>query len=450
MSDSSNSATAMPSKRQQRRQAARKYVYREPTIADRLAMLTKHTAALKNSAVATRVCAGLDAYFDATAAAAAAVKLAPEVKNSGVVLETEAENISAQAAATETVTTLVPEAELQNLNIRCLALGSPTESGIAMYQLALLILVAEWASPSLRSKRRQQKLKPTADKVVESDDSKPLDTNQSTASMTTTTNTSSTSETGKKKKKKSKEIKLTQLTPAVGPGTPAPSYKSLSFYTSTFSSEAAPPDLSQADVGSINIPLDVTITAYDPVFSDADRELFMALGIVVSEDHEFVSPASANTDLITKATFETTTIVYSIHAPPFLTESVLAATNLSDSNTNGGSNFVYIGNVLENYGTHLSSNELRARYPLIDSAVSSSPFPFSVTTKKLTKNIATNLTTATPWTWFPVPDTLSSNEPWMTAVNDLCVYWRNPSYQGSCQQPMNNSDVSSSTNISQD
>lgn len=450
MCDSSSSTATMPSKRQQRRQAARKYVYREPTIADRLAMLTQHTTALKNSAVATRVCAGLDAYFDARVAA---VKLAPEVKNSGVLLETGAENISAQAAAT-TTTVHVPEVETQNVKIRCLALGSPTESGIAMYQLALLMLVAEWASPSCRSKRRQQKVQLTADKVVEPDDSKPSETTQSTASVTTTTDASiitSTSETSKKTKKKSKEIKLTQLTPAVGPGTPAPSYKSLSFYTPTFSSEAAPPDLSEADVGGINIPSDVTITAYDPVFSDADRELFRALGIVVSEDHEFVSPASANTDVITKATVETTTIVYSIHAPPFLTESVLAATNSSDSDTNGGLNFVYIGNVLENYGTHLSSNELRARYPLIDSAVSSSPFPFPVTTtKKLAKHIATNLTTATPWTWFPVPDTLSSNEPWMTAVNDLCVYWRNPSYQGSCQQPINSSKVNSSTNISQD
>lgn len=422
MSESKDHSVPALSKRQQRRQAARKYVYRAPTLADRLATLSQHAAALKHSAVAAQIRAGLDAYFDA-------VKLDSAEKSESL---PETKNTNGSGA----------EPALQkpapSLRIRCLALGSPTESGIAMYQLALLMLIAEWFSPSRCAARQQEKeqnqqqqqkeeqeTKATVENLAKSDEDKPqgiektsgsgsADPDTSASITSSTPGESNSSGNSKKKKKKSKEIKLTQLTPTSGPGAPAPSYTSLSSYTPA----AAPSSLSSDpnNASAWKLPLDVAVTTYDPVFSPDDHELFEALGIKVSEDHGFVDAEAT-----------ATTIVYSIHAPPFLTESVLAATTPSDP-----ARYVYIGNVLENYGTHLSTAELQTRYPLINAAVVSSPFPSTRPEARKKQQSTPEPETDTalvPWTWFPVPDSLSANEPWMTAVNDLCVYWRNPHAQ---------------------
>jgi hypothetical protein len=433
MSEFKDPSVAAPSKRQQRRQATRKYVYRAPTLSDRLAILAQHAAALEHSAFAARIRAGLDAYFESVQV------IEPDsLEKSKSLPEKNTNDPGAEGRSQNPV---------PSLRIRCLALGSPTESGIAMYQLALLMLVAEWFSPSRRAAHQQEKeqkeqqqqqqkdekgkeeqeAKATVENAAKTDEDKPqdiektsdpisADTDASTSTTSSTISGSNSSGGSKKKKKKSKEIKLTKLTPAPVPDSPAPSYKSLSSYTPAAGSNfLSDPDNTNARK---LLPLDVAVTAYDPVFSQDDLELFGALGIKVSEDHGFVG------DTITT----TTTIVYSIHAPPFLTESVLAATTPSSSNS---AHYVYIGNILENYGTHLSNAELRTRYPLIDAAVLSSPFPSSGPAARNHQQQSTadaETAAAVPWTWFPVPDALSANEPWMTAVNDLCVYWRNPHF----------------------
>ncbi|KAF5099047.1 hypothetical protein D0Z00_001807 [Geotrichum galactomycetum] len=430
MSEFKDGSGAGLSKRQQRRQAARKYVYRAPTLADRLATLAQHAAALKPSAVAAQIRAGVDAYFEQAERVLAPGALGKRESSLLPEEKKEEENTNHPGAA------VISQPPGPTLRIRCLALGSPTESGIAMYQLALLMLLAEWFSPSRRAACQQEKQQPqqqqkdnnakqeqaaTVETPATSGEDKPQDVEKISgptspdldASPSPTSNSSSSSKM--KKKQKSKEIKLTQLTPASGPGSPAPSYKSLCSYTPTNLS-TTDPDNPRA---SWKLPLDVTVTTYDPVFSPEDHELFAALGITVSEAHGFVDDAT------------TTTIVYSIHAPPFLTESVLAATSPSNNSSSNSARYVYIGNVLENYGTHLSATELRTRYPLIDAAVLSSPFPSSGARARNQQQQSTaeaEPVAATPWTWFPVPDALSANEPWMTAVNDLCVYWRNPQF----------------------
>ncbi|VVT51083.1 uncharacterized protein SAPINGB_P002978 [Magnusiomyces paraingens] len=136
-----------------------------------------------------------------------------------------------------------------------------------------------------------------------------------------------------------------------------------------------------------------SVSCWDPVFTPADLKLFDRLGYTVSQtDPEEPQIAKPNTSA---------TLYYVIHSPPLLTEKVLARANESSLRT------VVIGNNLTTYTNHHSDAELSEKYPVLFKAIE------DVDGNEESKY----------WEFRVIPDKLSKNEAWMTAVNDLAVYW---------------------------
>lgn len=113
-------------------------------------------------------------------------------------------------------------------------------------------------------------------------------------------------------------------------------------------------------------------------------------------------------------------LYYMMHSPPSLTEHILQ--------TNQHSNFLVIGNNLTTYSNHLSTNDLRQKYPCIAAAIEDidGPLISSVvlskrTPKKKPQVVPTKLNQT--WDFFAIPDALSKADAWMTAVNDTAIYW---------------------------
>lgn len=113
-------------------------------------------------------------------------------------------------------------------------------------------------------------------------------------------------------------------------------------------------------------------------------------------------------------------LYYMMHSPPSLTEHILQ--------TNQHSNFLVIGNNLTTYSNHLSTNDLRQKYPCIAAAIEDidGPLVSSVvlsnrTPKKKPQVLPTKLNQT--WDFFAIPEALSKADAWMTAVNDTAIYW---------------------------
>lgn len=191
------------------------------------------------------------------------------------------------------------------LRIRCLALGSPTESDLAMYQVALMVLMAEHLE---------------------------INTSKSQLNSESQLSTKDISNTATKK----------DSTPVISSGT-------------------------QSHLNSV-------LSAYDPVFTDADNEFLSALDIQVTSTY---TPTPH-------------TLAYLPHSPPALIEPFLAQSEYA----------LYVANLLENYNTHTVDPNFETKYP----------------------NIVKNVANQDKWAVLSVMEKMPKDE-WGPAFNDLGVYW---------------------------
>lgn len=161
----------------------------------------------------------------------------------------------------------------------------------------------------------------------------------------------------------------------------------------------------------LGIP-DTEISMWDPVFTNMDMEVFGALGYKTEENYD------NSTKDWTKST-----LVYMIHSPPSLTESIISTVaplpstsvaTAADSDIQSASSpastqsspyTVFIGNHLPNYSLHHLAADLAAKYPTISRALSPKE-------------------DGPRWQMVEIEDSESKGEEWGWAVNDLSVYWR--------------------------
>lgn len=155
------------------------------------------------------------------------------------------------------------------------------------------------------------------------------------------------------------------------------------------------------------------VTCWDPVFSKEDENLFSKLGyqVVNPDDPKKVESCKDEEEQLTdqnsklETDVKSITLYYMIHSPPSLTNSILSM------NENQGGDIVVIGNNLITYSNHLSDAELADKYPFISDAIKDIESAEKDNSEKV-------------WEFFPIPDRLSKNDAWMTAVNDLAIYWK--------------------------
>lgn len=151
------------------------------------------------------------------------------------------------------------------------------------------------------------------------------------------------------------------------------------------------------------------ISMWDPLFSDMDTEMFSTLGYKTEEEYDNSTKDSTKS-----------TLVYMIHSPPSLTESIISTVaplppivdsdsdskiSTSPIQTRSSSYTVFIGNHLPNYSLHHLAADLAAKYPTISRALSPKEDGLR-------------------WQMVEIEDSESKGEEWVWAVNDLSVYWR--------------------------
>lgn len=168
------------------------------------------------------------------------------------------------------------------------------------------------------------------------------------------------------------------------------------------------------------------VSMWDPVFVAADLELFEALGYKTEEVYEKQTEEllteELQTESQTKRDSRQGTLVYMVHAPPSLTESIISKMADPSSTTPTFSELeleiklkhpattatppsysVCIGNHLVNYSNHLLAEDLATKFPTINEVVSGEVNDWRVT---------------------EIEDKLSKDEMWMWAFNDLSIYWK--------------------------
>lgn len=172
------------------------------------------------------------------------------------------------------------------------------------------------------------------------------------------------------------------------------------------------------------------ISVWDPVIAKDDLELFKHLDMNVESESEYNDTHNEGQEL------KPTTLVYMIHAPPSLTESVISKMKEKEDSDSCPIWWysLFIGNVLSNYANHLLQAELDQRYPNISDAItrtittvpSSAAATPDPSASLSSSDISTNPADIPKERWVvqEIPDQLSTSEPWAFAVNDLAVYWR--------------------------
>lgn len=167
------------------------------------------------------------------------------------------------------------------------------------------------------------------------------------------------------------------------------------------------------------------VSVWDPVISDDDKELFKSLGYAVTEDGPENTHDKEKNDSLQNRSENDFVCFYMMHSPPWLTEQVLR--------TNENSKFMIIGNNLTSYSNHLSAQELKDKYPFIASAIEDIEGPLEIpivmgnkrkSAKQKNKPIENTKPLNQVWDFFPIPDSHSRNDAWMSAVNDTSVYWK--------------------------
>lgn len=217
------------------------------------------------------------------------------------------------------------------------------------------------------------------------------------------------------------------------------------------------------------------VSMYDPVFSDADLSLFGELGYRVSETYPITSELDQISNQLANTTIrdpvdptpstasasagtspEPGVLVYMIHSPPSLTESILSTLSASEPGVRKSDYRLFIGNILPNYANHLLAADLESKYPEINRAINSCEFVNCNTAgmglnDKAAKGWLTNIEQRhnhdkdddlqtkdnakqeledaegqrleKKWVIYEIIEKLSKDKPWSTAFNDTAVYW---------------------------
>lgn len=189
------------------------------------------------------------------------------------------------------------------------------------------------------------------------------------------------------------------------------------------------------------------VSMWDPVFEPMDKELFEKLGYKVREEEDESVLEDTNNVIL----------YYMIHSPPFLTEKILkqhiqlkdndnnSSTDINptkeeeeeDNSTSKGLEFIVIGNNLVTYSNHLTDSDLEEKYPHILGAINQVDITRQFSNLKMTSNNSSkkgkkkqatvkdvsNVLLSKELDYHEIPDNISRHEDWMTAVNDLAVYW---------------------------
>uniref|UniRef100_A0A060SZ13 ARAD1A16192p n=1 Tax=Blastobotrys adeninivorans TaxID=409370 RepID=A0A060SZ13_BLAAD len=129
------------------------------------------------------------------------------------------------------------------------------------------------------------------------------------------------------------------------------------------------------------------VTVYDPVFTDMDKEIFAKLGLSIDDSDDSKYPENC--------------LLYMPHAPVSLIDSVLG--NLE------GRPWI-IGNVISQYDTRISSEDLEQKYPHLKRALNDS------------------------WDTVTIPEKFIRNEHYFVAVNDTAMYRRGQGLQNNKTQ----------------
>lgn len=204
--------------------------------------------------------------------------------------------------------------------------------------------------------------------------------------------------------------------------------------------------LLQLIIDMLNISAE-SVSLYDPVFTSADLELFESMNYSVSEAYNSATTLPDEGKNDTQENSKQLAgeksdgiLVYMIHSPPSLTESIIAS---QDSKYK-----VFIGNVLTNYSDHLLQADLDKKYPNISSAISScdqfnkKSLEEHLNKQKETTDLSTDLEQLSlennakspkesssskdqkDWFIYEILEKLSKDSPWSTAFNDTAIYWR--------------------------
>lgn len=182
------------------------------------------------------------------------------------------------------------------------------------------------------------------------------------------------------------------------------------------------------------------VTMWDPVFQSMDKDLFEKLGYCIKEEEDESLFEDSNNVIL----------YYMIHSPPFLTEKILkqhvqlrnketpdpgttesgekTLTKDKEKSLGKTREFIVIGNNLVTYSNHLSDSDLEEKYPHILGAINQVDISrqFSSLKIKNKKQAIIDVSTVAltnQLDYHEIPDSISRHEDWMTAVNDLAVYW---------------------------
>lgn len=179
------------------------------------------------------------------------------------------------------------------------------------------------------------------------------------------------------------------------------------------------------------------VSCWDPAFTQEDQALFAKLGYIVSETDptlpsaavDQIPPAEESPEQRAATDAAGIVLYYVVHAPPALKETILAT-----NHDRHPPRYAVIGNDLTSYARPLSDAALAEKYPHIQRAVRDiegpllKPLLSKPRRKKTTPEEKTQEETKSEekreWAFHPVAEKLLKNDPWMTAFNDLAVYWK--------------------------
>lgn len=129
------------------------------------------------------------------------------------------------------------------------------------------------------------------------------------------------------------------------------------------------------------------ISFWDPLFNEIDNSILEKSGYTISKG------LPTETEL-------NSCLFYMPHAPLFLTNDILQLTTNSD-------NCFIIGNLLTSYDTRVPSQDLKEKYPYLNT-----------TMKDMIEENST-------WKFIQLPESLIKNEIYFQAFNDIAVHYRN-------------------------